>query len=110
MQIQDLRINGVKNPIGFHLENIICSWKVTDTKSQKQTNVKIEVSLEPEFGQILYCKEGADLKQQGEKLLLDLKTRTTYYYRVTVTGDKGDSAVSETGIFETGKNAGAMEG
>ncbi len=103
MKIQEVKINGVSDPIGFYLENVICSWKVTDTKSQKQKNAKIEVSLDEDFEQIFYCKEGQDLKQQGEKLILDLKPRTTYYYRVTVTGDQGDSAVSETCIFETGK-------
>lgn len=103
MKIQEVKINGIANPIGFSLENVICSWKVTDTKSQKQKGAKIEVSLDEHFKQIICCKEGEDLKQQGEKLDLDLKPRTTYYYRVTVDGDQGDSAVSETCIFETGK-------
>ncbi len=103
MQIQDLRINGVRNPVGFQMDSIICSWKVTDTKNQRQANAKVEVSADEGFGRILYTKEGAELKQQGEKLSVDLKPRTTYYYRVAVTGDQGDSAVSETGSFETGK-------
>ena len=103
MKIQEVKINGIANPIGFSLEKVICSWKVTDTKSQKQKGAKIEVSLDEDFKQIICRKEGEDLKQRGEKLILDLKPRTTYYYRVAVTGDQGDSAVSETCFFETGK-------
>ena len=49
MQIQDLKINGVKNPVGFHLDRIICSWKVTDTSSRKQEKVEIQVSLDEDF-------------------------------------------------------------
>ena len=64
MQIQDMKMNGVKNPVGFYLDNVICSWKVTDTKSRKQANAKIEVSTDEGFGKILYTKEGAELKQQ----------------------------------------------
>ena len=40
---------------------MLCSWKVTDTKSQKQKSAKIEVSLNEVFGQILYCKERRQL-------------------------------------------------
>ena len=101
MQIQDLKINGVNNPVGFHMDSIICSWKVTHAKSQKQANVKIEVSADEDFCEIIFTKEGADLKQQGETLCMELKPRTTYYYRVAVTGDQGDSAVSGTYVFET---------
>ena len=46
MQIQDLKINGVNNPVGFHLDRIICSWKVTDTSSRKQEKAEIQVSLD----------------------------------------------------------------
>ena len=54
MQIQDLKINGVNNPVGFHMDSIICSWKVTHTKSQKQANVKIEVSADEDFCKIIF--------------------------------------------------------
>lgn len=103
MQIQDLKINGVKNPVGFCLEEIICSWKVTDTKSKKQKNARIEVSGDETFSEILYTKEGADLRQQGEKLAVDLKPRTTYYYQVAVTGDQGTLRSAPPGFLRPGK-------
>lgn len=103
MKISNLKINGIKNPIGYRFDNILCSWCVEDTKSIKQSKAKIEVSDVSDFRRILYQKEGKGLKQSGEKLDMKLFPRTTYYYRVTVVGDRKDSAVSETAVFETGK-------
>lgn len=103
MRITNIAINGIENPVGFSYERLMCSWNVRDTDSKKQTNAKIEVSLQKEFTQILYEKSGADLAQSGELLEVELKPRTTYYYRITVEGDAGDCAVSHTCLFETGK-------
>ena len=108
MRISDVKINGITNPVGFHTEDILCSWKVTETESRKQTNAVIEVSRDPEFQEICYRKEG-NLKQQGEKLEFAPQSRTTYYYQVSVTGDEGDLGTSETQIFETGKMNEAWE-
>ena len=103
MRVTDVKINGISNPVGFSMEDILCSWKVTDTESKTQANAAVEVAYDPEFTSVFYRKEGADLKARGEKLLITPDPRTTYYYRVTVTGDKGDTGVSETQILETGK-------
>ncbi|WP_099466658.1 alpha-L-rhamnosidase [Konateibacter massiliensis] len=103
MKITNLQINGITNPVGFHYEYLVCSWNVTDTESKKQKKARIEVSDSDSFVQILFQKEGEDLKQGGEAIEMGIKPRTTYYYRVSVWGDGGDSAVSETCFFETGK-------
>lgn len=103
MRITNVRINGIENPVGFTYDNLLCSWNVRETESKKQVNARIEVSSSESFETIVYAKEGAELSQSGTKLELELKPRTTYYYRVTVTGDAGDSAVSDVNTFETGK-------
>lgn len=103
MRIQNVRINGIENPTGFLYRKLSCSWEVTETDSKKQTAVSIEVSDSETFDSVLYKKEGADLKQSGELLEIELRPRTTYYYRVAVAGDAGDRAVSGTCRFETGK-------
>ena len=109
MRITETKINGIQNPMGFTYDFLLCSWKVEDTESKKQVHAKIEVSEDAEFSQVLWEKEGEDLKQSGEKIDLELKPRTTYYYRVTVTGDQGDTAVSDLAYFETGKMQEAWE-
>lgn len=103
MRITNIRINGIENPVGFLYEQLMCSWNVRETKSKRQTNAVIEVSTRSDFQEIVYKKEGADLDQSGERLDIKLQPRTTYFYRITITGDAGDRAVSETCTFETGK-------
>lgn len=103
MKITETRINGIENPLGFRYDSVVCSWKVADTQSQKQTEAAVEVSLSEDFSSILWRKAGADLNQAGVPIDGALCPRTTYYYRVRVVGDQGDAAVSEVGHFETGK-------
>ncbi|MDE7312605.1 MAG: glycoside hydrolase family 78 protein [Eubacterium sp.] len=103
MQVTGIKINGIKNPVGFWMDYLSCSWKVEGTESKKQAYAKIEVSMDADFEELIYEKSGADLRQQGEKLEFDPMPRTVYYVRVTVTGDGGDCAVSEPAFFETGK-------
>lgn len=103
MRITDVRINGIKNPVGFIYDQLLCSWCVKETPDRKQAMAVIEVSDSETFETILYKKEGKDLKQSGERLEFNLRPRTTYYYRISVTGDAGDRADSGTYQFETGK-------
>ena len=103
LKITNVRINGIENPVGYTYDYLLCSWNVEEAQGKKQTNAVIEVSTEEDFSDILYKKEAADLKQNGEKLEVSLKPRTTYYYRVTVYTDAGECETSKTAIFETGK-------
>ncbi len=110
MKITGVKINGIKNPRGFCFDYLNCSWEVTETESKRPSGAAIEVSASPDFSEILYRKEGAGLRWQGEKLELELQPRHIYYVRVSVTGDKGDSAVSEPAVFETGKMSEPWQG
>ena len=103
MKITNVRINGIENPVGFAYDYLLCSWNVEEAQGKKQTNAVIEVSESKDFAEILYKKEAADLKQNGEKMDVELKPRTTYYYRVTVTTDAGECVTSDIATFETGK-------
>lgn len=103
MKITALQINGITNPVGYRLDYLVCSWKVTQTVSSEQAEATIEVSKNPDFEPLLWSRTGADLKPSGTPLDLQPEPRTVYYFRVKVTGDRGDSAVSDTATFETGK-------
>ena len=102
MKITDIRINGIREPMGFELPRIILSWKVRETDSAKAAGIRIAVAGDPEFRGILWEKEGADLRAIGEEIPLKPAPRTRYYCRVQVTGDAGDSAEGVS-FFETGK-------
>lgn len=103
MRITNVKINGIEDPVGFAYDRLLCSWNVIETESKTQDMAVIEISSTPSFETLLYKKEGKGLKQAGESLELELKPRTCYYFRITVTGDAGDIAVSDVHTFETGK-------
>lgn len=103
MKIENVRINGIQNPIGFQLSEISCSWNVVDTASKKQAMAVIEIADSEDFCNIVAKKEGSDLCQNGEALEVFLQPRKRYYVRVSVTGNAGDFAASGKCYFETGK-------
>ena len=103
MRIKNVRINGMENPTGFDFGTVCISWKVREASGKEQQNVKIEVSLTESFGEVLCVKEGKELNSAAEKLEFQQNVHTRYYVRVTVTDDKGETAVSEPAYFETGK-------
>lgn len=104
MKVSKIKVNGMINPIGYSFETIRIAWLVTETTAQRAECVKIEVSLDSEFRNVLYEKEGADLNSAGESIALIPLPRVRYYIRVQVTADNGETAVSsETAYFETAK-------
>lgn len=103
MQITDVRINGIVNPIGFLMEEIRVSWKVRQTQEKEQKNARVEVSKSEHFTNLLYEVEGKDLDSAAVILPIQTEPRTRYYVRVSVEGEGGESAVSEPAFFETGK-------
>lgn len=102
MNITQIKINGVREPMGFALSPLTVSFKVTETESKKASAMKIELAAADAPDIVLAVREGAGLNMTGETLDATLKPRTAYIVRVSVTGDAGDSAGAET-RFETGK-------
>ena len=49
MQITEMKINGVIEPIGYLTDYLSASWKVTETKSKKAEVSRIEVSDGEDF-------------------------------------------------------------
>ena len=102
MTIYDLKINGLREPLGFELPYLSVSWKVRDTASKRAMKTRLSVVADEAFSQILARKEGADLRSTGETLDIPLRPGTRYFVRVELRGDAGDTAAAET-RFETGK-------
>ena len=109
MEVYDVKINGITDPVGFALDSVTVSWKVRDSISQTQKKALIEVGGTEDFSEILYELEGEDLVSAGQKIAFDVKPYERYYLRVTVTGDAGDRAVSGTAWFERGKGKDAWK-
>ena len=102
MKITEIRVNGIREPLGFSLPHISVSWKTVETPSLQPVRERLCVAEDPGFSRILFEKEGAKLRAAGEAVSLTLRPRTRYHVRVEVKGDAGDSAAG-TSWFETGK-------
>ena len=102
MEIYDLKINGIREPLGFELPYVSVSWKVRAAESRRAEKSSILVASDKDFTDILYRKEGGALRSVGETLELTLRPRTRYYVRVEVTGDREERASAES-FFETGR-------
>ena len=76
MKVTDLRVNGIREPIGFALPHFSLSWKVRETASAKPAETKITVAADPEFKGILYEKAGEVLRSSGEEIPLTPAPRT----------------------------------
>ena len=107
MKIEQIKINGIKEPVGFALDPVYVSWKVTDTQAKHCEKALVEVSGKEDFSEVLLSAEDAD--SRGTILDFARRPRTRYYVRITVTGDNGETASGCT-FFETGKMGGAFLG
>ena len=102
MKITQVKINGIREPMGFRLDKPCVSFKVTETASRKAAGCRIQIVKEDAPGSILAEREGSDLNFTGESFALTLEPRTAYLVRIRVNGDKGDFAEAES-RFETGR-------
>lgn len=103
MRITDLKINGIKRPVGFAFPRISLSWKVVEAKDTTQSDAIITVSTEPDLSNPVWVAQSATLKSIGTAIDIQTKPHTRYYYRVEVWSDGGDYAASEIDYFETAK-------
>ena len=104
MKIQQLKVNRIENPLGFELNSISLSWTVTDTSARKQKWAQVEVAADREFRTVMW-DSGRDSTVSSVDCTVPLKLlpRTRYWWRVTVCGDNGEQATSQSAWFETSK-------
>ena len=111
MKIKNLKTNRITNPVGFNLDKVMLSFVTCNTLSTKQIAAEIEVALDKEFKEVIFNSgKREDIDSLGYELKIDLQPQTTYYWKVSVWGDKGDFATSEVAYFETGKMNNPWEG
>lgn len=103
VKIYDVKINGMRNPVGCIFDILSCSWKVKGVYGKQQKNVRIEVSLDEDFSDVIYVKEGAGLDSLAEPIELELIPYTRYFYRITVETDQCEIVTSDVYYFETAK-------
>lgn len=100
MLIKEMKINGVKEPIGYLTEYLTATFKITDTKSHKADICRLEVAQDEDFDDIIFTEDNAS--PIGTAINIELKPRSRYFFRAYVKGDMGDEATGMS-FFETGK-------
>ena len=100
MKISAIKINGVREPVGFAMEGVTVSWKVLESESRRPREASVEVLTGD--GRVLARRCGEKLNWTGEHLDLSLQPRQRYLVRIRVEGEAGDSAEAGS-FFETGK-------
>ena len=102
MKITAVKINGMPHPMGYAFSNVTASWRVEDAMSARQKESTVRIALDADMCEVI-CEKTGRLPSAGVAMDVALKPRTTYYVQISVTGERGDGAVSETTSFDTGK-------
>ncbi len=101
MKIERLRTNHMTNPLGYALGNPTFTWEVTEATGTTAIASRIVVTC---AGETVADTGWRDLDSACAHVDgLSLEPRTRYEWTVSVRGDGGDQAASETSWFETGK-------
>lgn len=107
MKICKLRVNRMKNPIGFAMDTVRISFVVEESTGKKLEAARILIAKNNNFCEIAY-DSGKDDSVNSICQVIPFKPEphTRYYWKVRVWTDSGEIGESETAFFETAKAPG----
>lgn len=100
MNVDNIRICGIENPLGYDLSDLRVSWVVEGDAAVLEEQV--QVTRDAGFEDVLWETHGAGLDHLCTPISLELLPRTRYHVRVSATDDAGQVAQG-TAFFETAK-------
>lgn len=105
MIIYDLKVNHIKEPMGFKIDNIRFSYLTKDRETSKfQTASRFVVAKDSSFNDVIFdSKKDLSIREPYFTLKMDLLPRTRYFWKVFVWDDKDNISESKVSWFETGK-------
>ncbi|MCR5107789.1 MAG: glycoside hydrolase family 78 protein [Lachnospiraceae bacterium] len=100
MNIIDLKCNYQTDPVGIFLEKTVFTWKCVETRGKKTQNVNFVIAGDCNFKNIFFNED----KDVSSPYSPDVRFENgkTYYWKVTVTDDSGDTCESKVSSFEGG--------
>ena len=106
LTVGNLRTSAMRNPIGIDDASPTFSWVLESSlRGVMQQSYSLKIATDADMGNIVWqsgtveTDKSVDVTASG----LSLQPRTRYYWQVTVTDNKGNTAVSsEKAYFETG--------
>ena len=115
LDVTGLRTEDYHNPVGIDKSNVHFSWQLqSELRGVMQTSYNVQIASDASFGNVVWesgvvnSDQSVDVEAKG----FSPSAETRYYWRVTVSDNKGESATStEKAYFETGlMNASAWNG
>ena len=103
MKISHVRINHLKNPVGYNFSHLSVAWQVQEEKATKITWSRIRIALDEQMKQIIYDTNKTELEALGTPIRMELMPYTRYYVRIMAMNDLNVEAESNIYYFETGK-------
>lgn len=104
MKVLDLKVNHIKNPLGYMIDKPTFTWRVEGAKGKFQKEAQVKVSKDKDFKDIVYdSKKSAQISSLGFTPEMNLEARTRYYWKVEVWDDFDNHGISDVEWFETGK-------
>ena len=85
MRLYDLKVNHLRNPLGFRMERTVFSWKVAESLGKTQESARLLVALDEKLENVVF-DSGFDREADslGYRADICLRPRTRYYWTVTV--------------------------
>lgn len=106
LDVTGLRTEDYHNPVGIDKSNVHFSWQLqSDLRGVMQTSYNVQIASDASFGNVVW--ESGTIESDKSVFVeasgFTPSAETRYYWRVTVTDNKGESATStEKAYFETG--------
>lgn len=101
MRINNIKINGMTNPIGYDFDSISITYAVTDFSNEEAKKLgsvfEVIISDKKDFSKVLFSQV-SDVPKKIE-INLKLSPRTRYYVGISIDGNE----VKDSAWFETGK-------
>ena len=106
LDVVNLRTEDYHNPVGIDKSSVHFSWQLqSEQRGVLQTNYNIQIASDAAFGNVVWesgvvnSDQSVDVEAKG----FNPAAETRYYWRVTVSDNKGGTAIStEKAYFETG--------
>ncbi len=111
MDIASVRVDHLKQPLGFRMDKPVFSYVIENSKGTCQTKGRVQIALDDTMSEPVYDSGLLDdMDPAAFRADISLRPRTRYFYQITAMTDAGETAVSPVDWFETGKMDEAWKG
>ena len=106
LKVDNLKVNGVTNPIGVDTDQPLLSWRVSDgdLKGVEQTTFRVQIYSDPRCTKRVWNSKQQKSTDSWINAPILEGVGTKYYWTVEVRDNKGRMVISKKSWFITGLN------